>query len=161
MTRRADALIAELRLESHPEGGHFRELFRSTCRVQPADRRGQRDALTTIFFLLREGEFSRLHRVLSDEIWHFYEGEPLELIVVRADFSACERVTLGPLERGGEPVAVVPAGDWQAAVPRGAYSLVGCSVGPGFDFADFSMLTDFPAEMEKLRQRYSDVADLL
>ena len=148
MTRRADALIAELRLEPHPEGGHFRELFRSTCRVQPADRRGQRDALTTIFFLLREGEFSRLHRVLSDEIWHFYEGEPLELIVVRADFSACERVTLGPLERGGELVAVVPAGDWQAAVPQGAYSLVGCSVGPGFDFAEFSMLTEFPAEAE-------------
>lgn len=161
MTSRTDVLIADLKLEPHPEGGHFREVFRSASRVRPEDGRGDRDALTTIFFLLREGEFSRFHRVWSDEIWHFYEGEPLDLMIVRADFSTCERIQLGPLTAGGNPVAVVAAGDWQAAVPRGAYALVGCSVGPGFDFGDFSMLTDLPEEAERLRRRYPDVAALL
>ena len=76
MPNRADQLIELLGLQPHPEGGHYSEVFRSALAVEPPDGRGRRPAVTTIYFLLRAGEHSALHRVLSDEIWHFYEGEP-------------------------------------------------------------------------------------
>ena len=141
MPDRARRLIAELGLAPHPEGGHFREVFRSPETVAPADGRGVRSALTTIYFLLRAGERSRLHRVASDECWHFYEGDPLELYWVDGD-GPLRRHVLGPAEGEARPVAVVPAGAWQAARTTGAYTLVGCSVGPGFDFADFELRDD-------------------
>lgn len=148
---RPDELIRALGLQPHPEGGSFSEVFRSTARVLPADARGPRAALTTIYFLLTRGQRSRLHRVASDEVWHFYEGAPLELTVIDSDFAVTERVTLGALDLratqegrrlpgGTEVVYAVREGMWQAARPLGEYSLVGCSVAPGFDFADFSML---------------------
>ena len=80
MHPRADHLIATLDLRPHPEGGFYREVYRSADRVVPADARGNRAALTTIYFLLVEGTFSAWHRVKSDEVWHWYEGEPLELL---------------------------------------------------------------------------------
>src|ERR1044071_8201553 len=79
MHRRARELIGELHLEPHPEGGYFREIFRSAFKVQPLDDRSARSALTTIYFLLLKGQHSRWHRVASDEAWHFYAGDPLEL----------------------------------------------------------------------------------
>lgn len=137
---RADDLIRALDLRPHPEGGWYAEVFRSIETVTPADGRGIRSALTTIYFLLTAGQVSRLHRVLSDEVWHFYEGDPLELIVAPGDLSRSARVTLGPVGMGMALVYTVPAGDWQGARPLGNYTLVGCTVGPGFDFADFEML---------------------
>lgn len=144
MHDRAAQLIATLGLEPHPEGGCFREVFRSGARVQPQDGRGERSALTTIYFLLRAGEQSRWHRVGSDEVWHFYEGDPLELLWVGPGDGPVQRVRLGAVGPDSAPVAVVPAGCWQAAGTTGAYTLVGCSVGPGFDFADFEMIRDSP-----------------
>src|SRR5215510_3972505 len=82
MHPRARALIAELKLEPHPEGGFYREIYRSAGVVWPADVRRARNALTTIYFLLPAGTFSAWHRVSADEVWHLYEGEPLELFVV-------------------------------------------------------------------------------
>ena len=79
MSTRSEQLIAILDLQLHPEGGHFREIFRSSDQVTPEDGRGDRLALTTIYFLLQAGEQSRLHRLSSDEIWHFYDGDPLDL----------------------------------------------------------------------------------
>ncbi|SRR5690606_11373887 len=140
MDERAAQLIAVLGLHPHPEGGHFREVFRAGAEVEPRDGRGTRSALTTIYFLLRAGEVSRLHRVASDEAWHFYEGDPLELGWLDAQ-GTFRRVRLGPVGEAAAPVAVVPAGCWQAARPLGAYALVGCSVGPGFDFADFELVS--------------------
>lgn len=137
---RSDDLIHALGLQPHPEGGSYTEIFRSTALVAPRDGRGDRAALTTIYFLLTKGQRSRLHRVTSDEAWHFYEGDPLELVIVDSSFSKSERVTLGRLDGDTRPAHVVPAGMWQAARPLGAYALVGCTVAPGFDFADFSML---------------------
>jgi predicted cupin superfamily sugar epimerase len=134
------ALIERLRLEPHPEGGYYRELYRSEQRVQPLDGRPQRSAATTIFFLLAAGQHSRWHRVRSDEVWHFYAGDPLDLHVASESLDAIERVTLSGLDGPGHLVHVVPAGKWQSAKPRGEYSLVGCTVAPGFDFADFSFL---------------------
>ncbi|MGE0393403.1 MAG: GNAT family N-acetyltransferase [Vicinamibacterales bacterium] len=137
---RAEELIAELGLQPHPEGGWYAEVFRSTSPVQPADGRGVRSALTTIYFLLTAGQTSRLHRVTSDEVWHFYEGDPLELTIAPGDLVSRSLTTLGPAGASSAPVCTVPAGCWQAARPLGAYTLVGCTVGPGFDFADFELL---------------------
>ena len=140
MLDRARQLISELRLEPHPEGGYFREIFRSPHEVKPLDARPARAALTTIYFLLLKGQHSRWHRVASDEAWHFYEGDPLVLYWIDAQNGGHEEV-LGTGPENGRPVCVVPAGCWQAARPRGEYSLVGCTVGPGFDFQDFEMIS--------------------
>ena len=157
MPTRAEHLISVLDLQPHPEGGHFREVFRSSAGVQPEDTRGKRSALTTIYFLLRAGEQSRLHRVTSDEIWHFYEGDPLELLWIDLEHSHLQRVRVDPVAFDMTPVAVVPAGCWQAARSTGAYTLVGCSVGPGFDFADFQMLSDNPEAAQELNQGYPEL----
>ena len=140
MTRRADELIASLELQPHPEGGHYRELYRSPQTVRRAD--DERSAVTTIFYLLRDGECSRWHDVASDEVWHFYDGEPLELVTYDPDTQAVRSTTLGPPDATSTPVHVVPAGFWQAARPRGGYCLAGCTVAPGFDFADFRFIRD-------------------
>src|ERR1044071_1938084 len=129
MPPRARELLNPLRMRPHPEGGHYAELFRSAQRVQVLDRRVERSALTTIYFLLAAGEFSRWHRVVSDEVWHYHEGDAIELLV--CDARALRRVQLGPVAGATRPTIVVPAGTWQAARATGAYTLVGCTVGPG------------------------------
>ena len=136
MHQRAKDLISELRLEPHPEGGYFREIFRSQHQVKPLDERSARSALTTIYFLLLKGQHSRWHRVASDEAWHFYEGDPLVVYWIDTQNGTHKEVLAS-----GHPLCVVPAGCWQAAKPRGEYSLVGCTVGPGFDFQDFEMIS--------------------
>ena len=157
---RAAHLVRTLGLQPHPEGGYFREVFRSERDVRPGDARSVRSALTTIYFLLAAGQHSRWHRVASDEAWHHYEGDPLDLLWVDAE-NVLHRATLGPVAPDQQPVAVVPAGCWQAARPLGAYALVGCTVGPGFDFADFEMLEAGTPEHERLRQVDAFPAGLL
>ena len=154
-------LIRALRLQPHPEGGHYREIHRSTLSVRPEDGRRTRSALTLIYFLLDANGHSRWHRVTSDETWQHVEGAPLELLRIDPAFSECERMLLGPLADGAEPVRVIPAGHWQAARSTGAYTLVCCAVGPGFDFADFAMLADHPADAERVRRRFPGVAPLV
>lgn len=161
MHPRAAELIRVLGLAPHPEGGHFGEVFRSTLKVRPAGRDVSRTALTSIYFLLAAGERSRWHRVAADEAWHFYEGEPLQLLWITPDGTAVEERRLGPAAAGTAPVAVVPAGCWQAARPTGAYALVGCSVGPGFDYADFALLADAPGAAAEVVQRFPHLADLV
>jgi predicted cupin superfamily sugar epimerase len=139
---RAAQLIETLGLQPHPEGGWFRQLFKSQSRVERQEDGAERAALTTIYFLLVEGTHSRWHRVRSDEVWHWYEGEPLELLVLFPDAAAVMSVHLGPLSPGTAPMHVVPAHAWQAARPLGAYTLVGCTVGPGFEFDDFELAGD-------------------
>ena len=126
----ADDLIARLGLDPHPEGGHYRETFRD----RPAG--GSRGVLTTILYLLEAGEVSRWHRVTdSVEVWHFHEGEALELSLSR-DGRGVERQVLG---RGSSLQVVVPAGCWQAARPLGAWTLAGCAVAPAFEFSAFEL----------------------
>lgn len=112
----ADRLIAELRLAPHPEGGRYRETFRDAHS-------------TAIYFLLRAGEVSRLHRIHAVEIWHFYQGDPLELMI------GGERHVLS----ADNPQIVVPPNVWQSARPLGAYTLVGCTVSPPFEFETFEL----------------------
>ena len=160
-TARAEQLRATLRLEPHPEGGHFREIYRSPDRVQPADGRPTRSAVTTIFFLLQAGEQSRWHRVSSDEVWHYYEGEGLELLVAPPTMDRVARLVLGPVGETQRPVYTVPAHWWQAARPLGSHALVGCTVGPGFDFADFSFLRDDETLSQRLRAIDAPAAALI
>ena len=125
----ADRLIARLGLEPHPEGGHFRETFR--------DWTGARAYSTAIYFLLKAGEVSRWHRIDAAEVWHFYGGHPLELRVGR------DVRILGPaVENGALPQLVVPPGVWQMARSLGDYTLAGCTVAPGFEFAHFELAPD-------------------
>ena len=145
MHPRATELIQHLNLAQHPEGGWFVQTYRSLLEVNTDDGR-TRSSLTLIYFLLGEGMKSRWHRVKSEEAWHFYEGAPLELLVVAPRSSEVARIVLGPLTADSRPQHVVPAGCWQAARPLGDYSLVGCSVGPGFDFSDFALLDAAPKE---------------
>lgn len=162
MHPRASELIAKLELRPHPEGGFYRELFRSTARVTPADGRGARSALTTIYFLLPQGSVSRWHQVASDEVWHLYEGGPLELLELPESAQELWRRRLGPVDEGAQaPVCTIPAGHWQAARPLTAYALVGCTVGSGFDFADFRLLADYPDRAAHIRATWPEVAELL
>jgi predicted cupin superfamily sugar epimerase len=132
MDARAEQLIRDLGLEPHPEGGHYAEVHRSP-------------AVTTIYFLLQGDEKSRWHRVRSEEIWHYYEGAPLELLQLSPDGTDLERIVVGPWSERQQPVHCVPANYWQAARSRGAFTLVGCTVAPAFQFADFALLKDTPA----------------
>jgi len=159
---RAAELIATLDLRPHPEGGFYREIYRSVVQVTPPDGRGPRAALTTIYFLLPEGSVSRWHQVASDEVWHLYEGGPLELIELGAASDALVRHRLAPIGAGVDaPVRMIPAGHWQAARPLDGYSLVGCTVAPGFDFADFRLMSDDATLAAKVRSRWPDVASLI
>lgn len=129
----AAEIIARLRLAPHPEGGHFRETFRDPR----ADANG-RAASTAILFLLARGERSHWHRVDAVEVWHWHAGAPLKLEI--ANGSTVSVITLGAdLLAGEQPQAIVPAGEWQAAESLGAWTLVGCTVAPGFEFAGFEL----------------------
>lgn len=161
MHPRAADLIATLHLEPHPEGGYYREIHRARQRVRPLDERPERSATTTIYFLLTAGDVSRWHRVASDEAWHFHEGDPLELFTIDERGNGAERHLLGPMSETARPIHVVTAGTWQAARSTGAYTLVGCTVGPGFEFADFEMLRDRTAEAHDLRARYPETASFI
>lgn len=141
MHPRARELIERLRLAPHPEGGFYRETWRSPLRVSP-EGRPSRDAVTSIYFLLAAGGFSAWHRVTSDEVWSWHEGDALELLLAPVDLGHIERRVLGRTGDGAEPAATVPAGWWQAARPLGGYALCGCTVAPGFEFTDFSFLRD-------------------
>lgn len=136
----AARIVASLGLAPHPEGGFFREMHRGSLQLSGLPHGAPRAAHTAIYFLLPAGAFSAWHRVASDEVWHHYDGDPLELHTI--DHGGVHVVTLlgRDLAAGQRPQHVVAAGVWQAAVPRGArFALCGCTVAPGFDFADFSM----------------------
>lgn len=153
-------LVRLLGLRPHPEGGHYVETFRSLTRVTPAGatRPDQvRAGSTAIYYLLAAGGLSALHRVTADEVWHHYAGDPLELHTI--DPSGLHSTArLGrDLVAGERPQAVVPAGVWQAALPVGAaWSLVGCTVAPGFDFRDFEL-----PERDELVERFPLLRDVI
>jgi uncharacterized protein len=128
----ASEIIAKLALKPHPEGGHYRETFRDAQQI------GGRAASTAILFLLARGERSHWHRIDAVEVWHYYAGSPLKLEIV--DGSTEEIVRLGADIHADEvPQASVPARAWQAAESLGDWTLVGCTVAPGFDFAGFEL----------------------
>ena len=128
-----DEIIATLDMRPHPEGGHYVETWRHTT------PEGGRGAGTAIYFLLEAGERSHWHRVDAAEIWHWYAGAPLELSM-SADGQGVAVTTLGnDMAAGARPQVVVPSGVWQSAVSLGAWTLIGCTVSPAFEFSGFEM----------------------
>ncbi|HMO51649.1 MAG TPA: cupin domain-containing protein [Kiritimatiellia bacterium] len=141
----AQDIIAALNLAPHPEGGYFRETYRAS-EIIPADAlppeyRGGRSASTAIYFLLTGDTFSALHRLRSDEIWHYHAGDAVDLHLLHADGSRNTLRVGADLAAGERPQAVIPAGCWFGArVTRpDGFTLIGCTVAPGFDFADFEL----------------------
>lgn len=129
----ADGLITLLALQPHPEGGHYRETFRDA--VAP----GGRAASTAIYFLLKAGEVSRWHRVDAAEGWHYYAGAPL-LLETAGPVGIATGIRLGlDFAAGERPQAIVPCNHWQRARSLGAWTLVGCTVAPGFEFSGFTI----------------------
>ena len=159
----AETLIETLELQAHPEGGYFKELYRSTDKIphevlSSQGMNGERNYCTSIYFLLTANNFSAFHRIKQDEIWHFYKGAPLDVHVIDANGNySCLKLGLN-FENGERPQGVVPAGCWFAssvAVKEG-YSLVGCTVAPGFDFEDFEL-----AQREDLQSQYPKHKELI
>lgn len=131
----ADEIIAALQLQPHPEGGYFVETFRDTT----TDSDG-RSRSTAIYFLLKRGERSHWHRVDAVEIWHFHAGAPLKLSIAKEAGAPVQAVTLGgDITADRRPQGIVPPHYWQAAETLGDWTLVGCTVAPGFDFAGFEL----------------------
>jgi len=134
--------IARLALAPHPEGGFYREVYRADdvipAQALPPRFPGDRSVATSIYYLLEAGNFSAFHRIRSDEIWHFYAGGPLELHLVSEGNTRTVRLGL-EADPDMAPQVVIPHGVWFAAEPcsTSEYSLVGCTVSPGFDFKDF------------------------
>ena len=155
----ADYVLA-LAMQPHPEGGYYAQTYLAAETIPqaalPARFGGDRPFSTAIYFLLENHHYSALHRIQSDEVWHFYAGGPLIIYVIDPATGGLETIQLGTNLAGGEVFqAVVPAGCWFGARPVGepgtpAFALVGCTVAPGFDFADFelappgTLLTQFP-----------------
>jgi predicted cupin superfamily sugar epimerase len=142
----AEETVRRLGLMPHPEGGFYRETFRSPLRIQLPDGR-ERSASTAIHYLLPPGAWSAWHRVQADEVWHHYDGAPLRLFRLGMEAARLDR---------RRPQVVVPAGVWQAAIPDGGATLCGCTVAPGFEFDDFEL-----ASLETLLAEYPDQETLI
>lgn len=159
----AMAIVQALSLLPHPEGGYYRETYRSAESIPeaglPPRFQGERSFSTAIYFLLGSGEFSAFHRIQSDETWHYYKGSSaLAIHVILADGSY-RLIRLGPRTEAGEVFqATVPAGAWFASEPcdPAGFALVGCTVSPGFDFLDFEM-----ADGHRLAQDHEAMAALI
>lgn len=160
----AEDLIKQFDMIKHPEGGYFRESYRSSQSIPqqalPSRYKGDRAYSTSIYFLLPPGAVSRMHRLCSDEIWHFYLGQPLELLQISPE-GRMEKVLLGKDIASGEKLQhAVPAGYWFGARPLedSGFSFVGCTVAPGFEYADFELADAtalahaFPSLSEEIRR---------
>lgn len=146
-------IIKKLKLRPHPEGGYYKEVYRSDMQLQSPAANAKRNALTCIYFLLEKGQVSRFHRVKHDEVWNFYLGDPLRLIELSATNKKIIR--LGQTQNPPCFQHTIQANNWQAAETTGEYSLVGCSVAPAFDFDDFSFMDE--QEQQELIQQHPDL----
>jgi hypothetical protein len=157
-------LIGKLDLQEHPEGGFFKETYRSKGVINESNLeesyQGDRNYSTCIYFLLTSEKFSAFHRIQQNEIWHFYDGSPIHLHMIHEEGNYASQLIGRELSRGEVPQFVVPGGVWFASevAEGGDYSLAGCTVSPGFDFADFELksgndLVELFPEHEKIIQR--------
>ncbi|RSK49994.1 cupin domain-containing protein [Hymenobacter rigui] len=152
----AQEIIRHLQLLPHPEGGYYRETYRSDATLPTAEGH-TRSVSTAIYYLLENEDKSHFHRIKSDELWFFHQGQALEIVLLAPGQPI--RLTLGPDFAAGElPQAVIPAGVWFAAQVkhRPGFALVSCTVAPGFDFADFEL-----AERETLLREFPQAADVV
>ncbi|WP_340201809.1 cupin domain-containing protein [Ascidiimonas sp. W6] len=157
-----DALVKKFNMQPHPEGGFYKETYRSLGIINksalPETFGGDRNYSTAIYFLLTEGNFSAFHRIQQDELWHFYKGDSLEVHVIDLQGNyTCFEVN-NHLDGAGVPQLMVPAGSWFASSVKkgGSYAFVGCTVAPGFDFADFEL-----ADRNKLSTKFPEHTKLI
>ena len=148
--------IDELELLPHPEGGYFKEVYRSSEEIDsgalPSRFKGNRSFCTSIYFLLEKGQFSAFHRIKSDETWHYYDGDPLTIYVINSQGKLdLFKLGLDP-KNNFLPQVIIPANCWFASKSNGDFTLVGCTVSPGFDFHDFTM-----ANRDKLINQFPDL----
>lgn len=161
MSNEAQYWVEKLNLQPHPEGGYYRETYRSEQRLLGCclhEHEGPRSVATTIYFLLPAEQFSALHRLRSDEIWHFYAGSPLTLHIIDPQGNLSQ-IKLGANAENGETFqAVVKAGCWFGATvdDSDGYTLVGCTVAPGFEFEDLEL-----GDRQKLLERYPQHRELI
>jgi hypothetical protein len=162
MSTSANDIIKNLNLQPHPEGGYFRETFRSSGIIPasglPPEYNSQRNLSTAIYYMLTPDSASMMHRLVSDEVYHFYLGDPVTMLLLYPGGQS-ETVTLGHDIAAGQLVqGVVPAGVWQGSFLQsgGQYALLGCTVAPGFDFEDFEL-----GDRQKLMADYQDRAELI
>ncbi len=155
-----ESIVGRFGLLPHPEGGFYRESYRSADKIDPVHSlySGKRNCSTCIYFLLTSQSFSAFHRIIQDEIWHFYKGSPIGIHMISADGSY-SMIRLGnDFQKNEIPQYVVPGGTWFASevLEENAYSLAGCTVSPGFDFADFEM-----GDRQALLTAYPHATDII
>ena len=160
MNPKTEAIKNAYQMLPHPEGGFYKETYRSNLLLSGESLQnginGIRSCSTAILFLLVENSFSAFHRIKSDEVWHFYDGDPVDIHVIEPN-GEYQLISLGKNALKNEVFqAVVPAGAWFASKSAGEYSLVGCTVAPGFDFADFEL-----AKAELLAAEFPDQRELI
>lgn len=145
MTNTIEEIVNQLELQPHPEGGYFKETYRSFGEINEDSLaqgyKGKRNYSTCIYFLLTSDNFSAFHRVKQDEIWHFYDGSTIRLHIISEEGVHTFHLIGRDLQNGETPQLVVPGGCWFAAevINKNSYSLVGCTVSPGFSFEDFEL----------------------
>lgn len=151
-----DELVKMYDLQPHPEGGYFKETYRATETLET--QHGTRNHSTTIYFLIPEGKKSHLHRIKSDEVWHFYLGDPMTVVQISPKGVVQEIVLGSDIKNGQHLQHTVPAGYWFGSYPNpgSQYSFVGCTVAPGFDFADFEM-----AKRNELLNQYPQAKNII
>ena len=157
-----DNIIKQLGLLPHPEGGYFRETYRSDMSVEkhalPSRFKSSRNFCTAIYFLLTSDNFSAFHKIKQDEIWHFYGGTPISLHIITKEGFYEKHLIGSDLDNGEVPQVVVKGGDWFASEIEASdsFGLAGCTVSPGFDFEDFEM-----ADRQDLMERYPDHEEVI
>lgn len=145
----ADEIIRILDLQPHPEGGAFRETYRSDVRSRIAE---DRCVCTAIYFLVRERQRTEWHRVKHDEIYHFYKGGPLTLSLISPEGKLEKKLLGNDLTNGERPQVLIPGGWWQSAEAADRWTLIGCTVSPGFDFSDFEL-----SNARKLKEQFPNL----
>ncbi|MDT0644098.1 cupin domain-containing protein [Zunongwangia sp. F363] len=161
INKEANEIIRKLDLQPHPEGGYFRETYRSKEAIEEASLPGfenKRNFSTCIYFLLTSDTFSAFHKIKQDEIWHFYDGSPIRLHTISEEGRHAEVIIGKDFAKGQVPQYVVPGGHWFGATVAGenTLALVGCTVSPGFDFKDFTL-----AERQQLQEKFPQHTGLI
>ena len=161
MNPRVSELIELLALEPHFGGGAIGQVFRSTNQVHLPGSLVTRRAMTSAYYLLAAGEYDCWHRLAGDEVWHYIEGATLELFWIEPGGEQCTRALVGKPEDESRPVAVVPGGCWQMARTMGAYTLVVCTMGPGFEVEDYQPLKAQPEVAMEIQLQFPELAAYL
>jgi predicted cupin superfamily sugar epimerase len=155
-------LINAFKMQPHPEGGWYRQTYKANEKIAsealPERFSGDRNFSTAIYFLLEKGNFSAFHKIKSDECWHFYDGDPLNIYIIYPDGTLETTILGNDFENGQQFQFVVPAGCWFASRPAAGsdYCFVGCTVAPGFEFEDFEM-----AEVNSLEKQYPQHEEII